>query len=197
MRADEILLLGMDIWDQLGLRIEGLPVDFPDGVAPEKHIETAGGSFDMHATDSKLSSARNYTDTLWPQEHRAPQKVREPIMKAIQPLLDENAAIPTDAFCTHPLAEVSIDVPDDEPVSRKQYPIPFASWPAVDEQIAGWVTDQRVSRAPPESLWNSPLLPANKKDLFGFLTKVRVCLDPTALNKLFKDSPRLLPNIYQ
>ena len=64
-------------------------------------------------------------------------------MKTIQPLLDENATIPTDAFCTHPPAEASIDIPDDELVSGKQYPIPFAP------QTAG----KRACNPPPPPDW--------------------------------------------
>lgn len=59
----------------------------------------------MHSLDANLSAAETYTKTLWAAKDQAPKEIVEKMMAEIQPLLDENAAIPNTAFIEHPLAQ--------------------------------------------------------------------------------------------
>jgi hypothetical protein len=55
---------------------------------------------------------------------------------------------------------------------------------AVRTQVQSWLDRGIVGPAPAGCLWNSPLLAVPKKDADGKFSKVRVCLDPRALNAI-------------
>ena len=105
------------------------------------------------------------------------------MMTIIQPALDRNQLIPNDAFCTHPHAVFPIDTIDDEPIYRRQYPVPYKYRQDMKAQIDKWIETGRVKRAPDYSPWNTPLCCSPKKDATGKKTKVRANFDARAVNK--------------
>ena len=87
-------------------------------------------------------------------------------------------------FCNLPESVVRLDV-DQElkyKLFRKQYKVPEAVKPKVDEIVQRWLASGKICLAPPGCPYNSPLLVVPKKDDAGQLTGVRVCLDVRALN---------------
>jgi hypothetical protein len=139
------------------------------------------------------------------QEERLPKPNASPagtqierasLFDVINPLLDDNEAIPTDAFCTLPQAEVQLDTAG-KTVYRRQYPLADKHMPVIADTIAKWLADGIIKEAPADvyGRWNNPLTLAPKKDAAGNKTKHRLCLDPRALNILLPDDNFALPLI--
>jgi hypothetical protein len=105
-------------------------------------------------------------------------------MAAITPSLNRNEALPADSPCNLPESVVQLDTGDCKPIYRRQYPIPQRLYSAVKDQVDKWMQRGVISYAPAGCQWNSPLLAVPKKDSDGKYTKVRVCLDPRALNAI-------------
>jgi hypothetical protein len=211
-------LLGLPHWAPLGFTIEGLPATFPNG-GPDADPDTDGGApgseengrdtnpgiggadqkptsaFELTDVDEEGSSAGAYSDSLWRQQERMPEPFVAQLMEQVAPELEQNAAIPPTSLCTHPSAVVRLPMSDDEPVYRRQYPIPHALKPVVDEKVAEWRSHGTITRAPAASPWNSPLLVASKKDADGRKSAHRVCIDPRAINTKLKDSAAMIPLI--
>ena len=103
--------------------------------------------------------------------------------------------IPTGSFCSHPAAVVKLDTGDAAPVFRPQYLVADALKPVISEQVESWSTLGVIVPASPDTPWNSPLLAAKKKDLYGRWTKHRVCIDPRAINALLPDNSLAVPRI--
>ena len=82
-----------------------------------------------------------------------------------------------------------------KPVWRRQYPIPKAAQPAVNQQVQKWIDNGKVVPAPAGCSWNNPLLAVPKKDSDGYKTKVRVCLDSRPINQLLPDDKFPMPLI--
>ena len=166
------LLIGCDWIDPLGLKVNelNLPKKFVDDVRGEKRYDV------LHQVDEKPPQ-------IWAESDRIDQKSYDQMMTIIQPALDRNQLIPNDAFCTHPDAVFPIDTIDDEPIYRRQYPVPYKYRQDMKAQIDKWIETGRVKRAPDYSPWNTPLCCSPKKDATGKKTKVRVNFDARAVNK--------------
>src|SRR3989338_6829389 len=91
-------------------------------------------------------------------------------MDEIEQSLAENGKIGEDEFCSHPEAEVKLDLTDDTPVYRPQYEIPKALHPIVDEQIETWLKKRKIEAASPLTCWNSSSLMVPKMDLGQVIT---------------------------
>ncbi|CDH52554.1 hypothetical protein RO3G_11965 [Lichtheimia corymbifera JMRC:FSU:9682] len=124
------------------------------------------------------------------------EKERKALFETIDPLLDANQAIPTNAFCTLPEAVVKLPT-NGKTVHKKQYPIADKHLPMIQETISKWLNDGIIEKAPAEvyGRWNNPLTLAPKKDEHGNKTKHRLCLDPRALNIHLPDETYRLPLI--
>ena len=197
------VLIGMDLWRRLGVGLTGVPAGFPDirrtGEPSPEELKAAAGhdDFIMTDVDDRKSSARAYTDQLWSEATPAPPAVVARLLHSINAVLAKNAAIPPTSRCTHPAAVVHLPTGDAAPAYRPQYPVPAALRHIIDDKIADWLKNNVISPAPVNSPWNSPLLLARKKDIFGRWTKHRVCIDPRAVNILMPDGPSILPRIQE
>ena len=185
-------LFGLDVWARFNFRVINVPTTFPQAQLPQPERR---GSYDMSAVDEDLSSARAYTDGLWDQKFRVPQEDLRLLFDAIELDLQANAGIPVGSFCSHEAAVVHLDTGDAAPVFRPQYRVADTLKEVVSKQVRAWVDQGVVVPAPADVQWNSPLLVAKKKDLYGRWTKHRVCIDPRAINALLPDNMLAVPRI--
>lgn len=166
-------IIGRDLLFRFGIVIGGLP--------PPSATVVIDDSDDNMLEDPKNDTGEEATS------------LSELIKSSIEVVLQQNTEIPADSFCSFPGSIVSIQT--DKPVFRRQYPIPFALRNAVDKQIEKWLATKRITKADPSSQWNLPLTCAPKKDLQGFKTDVRVCMDPRAINEVLPDDNYPIPRI--
>jgi transposase InsO family protein len=120
---------------------------------------------------------------------------REAFLKAIQPLLDRNAAIPRTSFCTLPSSVVDLPTTPGMVTYTRQYPIPLRQHQFVDAALDEWLKDGTVVPLMTPSSFNIPLILVGKKDDEGKKTDLRPCLDPRKLNLLLPDDNFPLPLI--
>ena len=176
------LLIGEDIFDNLGFVMEGiltdhelrerLPIPVPD-VPPE------------------LTSPSLLQDEL-SIEFIA---LREEFMVTIHDAMAENALIPKNSFCTIPESVVYLETPEGINTWRRQYKVPKNLEPLVTQAVETWHKDGVTERAPVGCLFNNPLTLAPKKDIEGNWTLKRPCLDPHPLNAILADDMYEIPKI--
>ena len=186
---DTKLLFGLDLWPKLGLRVEGLPSNFPADPGENKN-----GSLGLDILDAG-TSLHDYVDSLWGKQDQCPQSVIERLMQEIENVVESNRQLDPRSRCTHPSAVVRLDTGSEKPVYRPQYPVPQTLEPVVTAKVEDWINSRVIVRAPHNSDWNSPLLVVRKRDHLGNWTKHRVCIDPRAINNLLPDSNLAVPRI--
>lgn len=123
-------------------------------------------------------------------------KRRAALMVKLKPLLDKNAAIT--GFTTAENSDIDLNVaPEDEDkLFRRQYNIANAWHKSIDEIIERWLSSGKIVMAPPGCKFNSPLLAVPKKDEFGHMTGLRLCIDIRTLNQYLIENDRFqLPHI--
>jgi hypothetical protein len=121
-------------------------------------------------------------------------KQREELIASLQELKAANDKV--EGFCTHPLAEVPIDLTDDTPIRIPQYSIPYTRRPAVTEAVKKWSGFQRVYARTDFTEWNLPLTTAPKWDEEHMeVVAYRVCADCRHINNRLKDVYYPIPNI--
>jgi hypothetical protein len=109
--SDYDVLIGMDTFFKFGLGISGLPI----------------GRALPSSVPSITENSRPPRTPATPAEIEATPEfmtMRDKFMAAIQPLLDENAAIPRDSFCTLPESVVDLPTTPGKSTYIRQYPIP-------------------------------------------------------------------------
>ena len=122
--------------------------------------------------------------------------MRERVMSSLAQLLKENNALT--GFCTGEGSVVTLSVAreNEQKVYAAPYPIPQALHATVDECIQRWLQQGRITLAPKNCPFNSPLLAVKKKDEHGRMTGVRVCLDVRKLNMYLVENDRFqIPRI--
>ena len=84
-------------------------------------------------------------------EHALPKLIASPagtpkeyaaFLASIMAHMDQNQAIPPDAFCTSPEAVAHLPTPDGVSVYRKQYRLAYYDRPIVVETYEKWKADQ-------------------------------------------------------
>ena len=121
---------------------------------------------------------------------------RAVIEERLKSLLDKCAK--NGPFCSHPdaVVKITIDPSNYQKVYRRQYPIPNVLIPLVRECVARWRSQGKVTRAPANCAFNSPLLVAAKHDKDGEVVGVRICLDARQINKYMIEEDRFqIPHI--
>lgn len=102
-------------------------------------------------------------------------------------------------FCSLPesIVHLNVDPEYQRTGYRKQYSVPEAARPAVDEQVDKWLKAGKIELAPLNCPFNSSLVVACKKDAHGNFTGYRICLDTRVLNKHLVEVDRFqLPAIH-
>jgi len=167
------VIIGRDLFEKLGIVIGGLPL-------PGHVNQVPFASNPSMVPDSLVQGAETVPNSL--SSHPS-------LLEAIE----RNQATSLSAFCNIPEAVVRLDTGDHPAIYRRQYPIPDSLQEATDAQMQEWITAGKVTDAPVGCQYNNPLLVVPKKDLSGNWTKVRICIDPRALNKQLQPDKYPLP----
>jgi len=181
----EEAILGLQGLTELGccMMMPPPPVEKEGPTAKQRISEDV----ELHEPDAPLQ------DVL--EDPKAPPDVYERIMAAINPLLQQNEAIPKSSFITHRLAPVKLPLSSWEPVYRPQYPLPPAYHQALLEQVKEWLTNGRIEEVREPSGWHTALTVVRKSQN-GVVVGLRFCGDFRHINELMTNLPTTnVPNI--
>ena len=126
-------IIGLDLFPQLNIQVHGVPVNFP---------------WEAGQDDDFLQGDFEDFDPNWLDQHQAPAQLRELLLQAIEPLLQENSDLAPDSFCTHPSAEVHLHTGDAKPVYVPQYRVSDFMSKVIDDQVAKWAKNGTVLFVP-------------------------------------------------
>ena len=208
------IVIGVDLLGKLGMGIYGLPCQFPNpdtsaekqkrgpnaanAEAQDDSVEKSDPSskgepeildLDYNATVEELMKI-NKKDPKYPSLHFTFQNH---LKLALKKELDVNQSLK--GFCNHPLAMIRIDTGSAQPVSRRQYPIPYKLRDIIRAQVSKWLETGITAIVEGTSDYNNPLLAVPKRDLAGVQTDWRTCIDPRLLNNTIKPDSFPLPLI--
>lgn len=166
-------LIGMDLFNKFGFYIGGAsnPVLGPSAKFEELLIE--------HDTPPEIVGLER------PEVENTPEfkALRDEFLLKLKPLLDINASIETESFCTHPLFEVDLQIPPGITVYQKPHrPFPQAELANVQKQLDQWLLDGVIARTNYAVAHTNQLTMSARRDLEGRILKTRLCLDPRNLN---------------
>ena len=196
-------VLGLDLFEKVGITISGLPMDFPTlpnkptsvPFVPAPVEQDLVGKYPILYSKSLASLAgsldfANKKDSNYSVIYSIFQKkFRQELVE----LLDANDKLV--GFCNHPLATVSFPTGDNAPVSKRQYPVPFKLRPEVDSFVNKGIANGTVEVCVGLSMWNCPLLVVPKRNPDGTIGGWRVCIDPRLINTLLPSISFPLPLI--
>ena len=181
------LLLGLDILCSLGLGVSGIPTDFPEESAFQSSPAASASNL-AEVTDEGLKGV--FTDL-----QRISDDDLSLLMLNIDESLNQNERIGVDEFCNRKEAEISIDVGDAQPTWRPQFEIPERLHSVIDDQIVEWIKNKKIETSSPLTRWNSSLLLAPKRDLYGNRSDWRTCFDARPINEHLKPDTYGIPKI--
>ena len=179
------LIIGMDLFYSLGFGMVGLPTAWP----------SADGPTQGEPSNSASTMEMDESQAIYDELSRIPEEELFKLVETLKCFLEENERIGEDEFCTHPEAELPIPLEDPTPIFRPQFDIPYRLRDVVDEQIRKWLLNKKIEIGSPLSRWNSSLLLAPKRDLYGNRTEWRVCFDGRAINERIKPDTYGIPRI--
>lgn len=178
---DKDCLISLQLFPFLGLGITGLGIPLPVATAPEALRE-------ISATDDSPLLRINSIEL---------DRLTHATSRAFQ----ENANIPPDAFVDIPGVPLfTVDTGDNPPAYTRQYPLPESTLSKMDDQVAKWLLNGRISRANPSNPWNSPLIAVPKvHPITGVksMEKPRIVPDLRKVNlaRTAKEVPQHMPLI--
>lgn len=170
------VLLGIDILSKMNIYLQGVAFKFPDSERDNelKQFE------DINHDNGNIYNPEK-ADYGTPSE-------RKELLNHIQPALDRNMAIPSDAACTMPESVVKIKISDPSDCFVRQYPLAVNADAEIKIQLEQWLKDGIVERTKPDPTFHSPLLAVPKRDpLTGKTTKLRICCDLRRINAAISD----------
>ena len=118
------------------------------------------------------------------------------LYKKMQPWFWKNQR--TEPFCSDKDSVVYLSVgPSNlDKLYRRQYPLPHALTAPIQAILDRWLKEGKIKPAPKGCKFNSPLLGVPKKDEYGKMTGVRLCIDIRTLNQFLLEDDRFqLPRI--
>lgn len=165
----------------------------PELLSLSDHINTmAAGTTPPGELPVRLS-------TFTPEQDKAAiQPDRDKLYDRLKEVHVANDALGPSTFCTHPDAQVTLTVKQEnqDKIYRKQYAVAHALRPAVTEILNRWKQNGKIVPATKNCRYNSPLLAVAKKDDNGRMTGIRVCADVRLLNKYLQEDDKFqLPYI--
>lgn len=178
------VLIGMDLFSSLGLGITGLPLTF-------------NVDLNLPSTDDITEPDDQLSEGVFSKLHRIDNENLDFLLNFIENSLVENENIGEDEFCNHPAAELPIDLTDSDPIWCPQFDIPERLHDVIDMQIEEWLRNKKIEEASPLTHWNSSLLLAPKRDLYGTKLNWRTCFDARAINRRLKCESYGIPKIKQ
>jgi hypothetical protein len=180
--ASDDLLIGTDLFDELGYEIHNVPTRWPDQ-KPEEEEEI----INMNEEELRLQATQ---DTLTEEEKRR-------VQEEWGPYIEGNQKLPDDTCCTYPGAELKIETKNSAPVFVRQYPIARHLRDKVTERVQEWQQKGWIEKSAPGNPWSFPLVAVPKKDGKGGMSAMRLCIDLRMLNGLIEDEPYPIPKIYE
>jgi transposase InsO family protein len=166
-------IIGMDIFHQLGFKLNDIPFTWPQD-RPSIKQNTTTGTLVVADRQSELS---NNID-------------KDGIASEWKNIIKDNLELPVSSVCKLPNAIISINTGDSTPSYVRQYPVPQALASKVKARVEEWYKNGWVVDAPRGCRWNSPILAAPKpsKDK-NEPDDIRVCLDARFLNDKIIEMP--------
>ena len=130
----------MDIFHQLGFKLNDIPFTWPQEVPIAKPVESK--SVAQVGRNSELSDRvdSNGIALEWKE------------------IIDRNLKLPASSVCKLPDAVISINTGDATSSYIRQYPIPQAIQGKVKARIDEWLKNGWIVDAPSNYKWNSPTL---------------------------------------
>lgn len=173
------LLLGMDLFHQLGFGLMNIPIDFP---------KVNSSNIAKPSTLDKVAPLDTTKESLIVETNQPSD-----FMTDIGPALNANLAVPSTSFCNIPEATVHLATGESAPIYRRQYPIPKVLEPLLAKKVQKWIEQGVIKEAPPGCAWNSPIVWVAKKDEFGEKVDTRFCIDPRPINAILPDDKFPIP----
>ncbi|MEZ0208637.1 MAG: RNase H-like domain-containing protein [Candidatus Paceibacterota bacterium] len=178
------LIIGIDLFYRLGFGISDVPTSFPVNQTDATSRVTSSDVENVDNVDGTFSKLR-----------RIPEIELQELMRFLEPTLSKNEKIGEDEFCNHHAAMLRIPLKDSIPIYRPQFEIPARLHSVIEDQIQKWLVTKKIEPANPLNRWNSSLLLAPKRDLYGQLTEWRVCFDGRGINTKLEPDTYGIPRI--
>lgn len=151
----------------LGIGITGLEAKFPD----ELQIEPDP----IMGKDEEIVVNKN-AYSAFTEEERASFK------KRVQPLIEENLAIPYTMSCPIPESVINIETPEGGVAFVPQYRIAERMIPVMTAQVKTWEEHDVIEEAEKDVAFNIPLTCAPKAD-----GSARICADARPINRISQE----------
>ncbi|EPB92027.1 hypothetical protein HMPREF1544_01090 [Mucor circinelloides 1006PhL] len=176
------VVIGMDLITQLGITISNLAMDWDD----DNNIEIPPIDPEPYTPNQKQIppiDPEPYTPNNQPY---GTKEERERLLtEVMMPLLEAKKQIDPKSHCTLPGSTLKLHVLEEEKhkMFRAQWPLEEKVKPVVKAQIAKWLENGVIERAPPGNPYNSPLFPVRKKNAQGeYSGDSRVVMDCRLVN---------------
>ncbi|CEP10133.1 hypothetical protein [Parasitella parasitica] len=156
----------MDLITQLGITISNLAMDWDD----DNNIEIPPIDPEPYIPNNQPYGTK---------------EEREKLLSEVMPLLEANKQIDPKSHCTLPGSTLKLHVLKEErhKMFRAQWPLEEKVKPIVKAQIAKWLENGVIERAPPGNPYNSPLFPVRKKNAQGeYSGDSRIVMDCRLVN---------------
>ena len=160
------VIIGMDLITQFGITISNLAIDWDDD-----------NNYEIPCIDPNPYIPNN--------QPFGTESERLRLLAEVNPLLEANKQIDPKAHCTLPGSTLKLHVRKDHEhkMYRAQWPLEEKVKPIVKAQIAKWLENGVIERAPPGNPYNSPLFPVRKKNAQGeYSGDSRVVMDCRLVN---------------
>ena len=160
------VIIGMDLIMQFGITISNLAMDWDDD-----------NNYEIPCIDPNPYTPNNQPFGTVVE--------REKLLAEVMPLLEANKQINPKAHCTLPGSTLRLHIKKDQEhkMFRAQWPLEEKVKPVIKAQIAKWLENGVIERAPPGNPYNSPLFPVRKKNAQGeYSGDSRVVVDCRLVN---------------
>jgi transposase InsO family protein len=210
--AHHSVTFGLPSFPTLGLEIVGLPVEYyyndeedseTEGtesvpIYMDDNFEMRNKELDEADSDVFISGEKG---SLVRKEDVLQDDYLQELKRLVDPALRKNAELSKASFCNHPVAEVKLELLEENtlPVFTSPYNTPMKLLPLVNEKLEKLKANGVIVKMQPGQNWNSPLLVALKKDENNRIDKdnpvIRLCLDTRKLNAKLKNKNYKIPVI--
>lgn len=171
LSKDRAMVIGLPQFAAFGFRIEGVPVKLPE---PEKE---PGEEISPPGTNVEPS---NEPSTISNEVHE---------------LCQENKSITLSTRCSHPLAELHLNLKDKNPIWKNINYVSPRDDTFVTKRVEEMMACRVIENAPDDCLNAFPLVVVPKKDAYGRKIDRRLCLDLRPLNPRIQDIDYPIPRI--
>jgi hypothetical protein len=132
------VLLGVDILPKLNIHLSGVAFKWPDS---ERENELKQFEDINHDIQNKYNPEK--------ADYGTPSKKKE-LLTLIQPALDKNITIPSNAARTMPESVVKIKITNPNDCFVRQYPLAINTHAEIKVQLEQWLKDGIVEKTKPD-----------------------------------------------